>query len=160
MPRKKHKTFFGKIFGSLWDFIKSPFDNADHTLLEIAIVVTNKVKNFLNSGVVDILTSVIPGNIDDTLVEILKKKVPIILADQLALKSLSDPNVDPKDVAKELIDTFGGIPDEKKEKFYTTVAAEVFIFLQQHKNGEKITFGQAAAFVETAYQAWKASNKE
>lgn len=152
----KHKTFFGKIFGGFWDTVKSVFKKADHTLLEIAIKVTNTVKDALNSGFVDIITKLIPGDIDNKFVDLLKLEVPKILAAELLLKALPEATTetDAQAIGKQLLDAFGGLSDTDKEEFYTSVAAKIFIFINAHKNGEKVTFGQAAQLVEGAYQEW------
>jgi hypothetical protein len=152
----KHHTFFGKVFGSLWDIIKKPFDNANHPFLEIAINITNLVKDALNSGIVSTITTLIPGALDDKIVEILKEKLPILLADELLIQAAGTPTnqTDAEALAKQLVDSFGGLADDRKERFYTSLAADIYIFLQQHEHGEKVTFGEAAAFVEVAYKAY------
>ncbi len=157
----KHHTFFGKVFGSLWDIIKKPFDNANHHFLEIAINVTNAVKDALNSGFINTITALIPGGLDDTIVAILKEKLPILLADELLIQAAGTPTteVDAETLAKQLVDSFGGLPPEKREKFFTSLAAQIYIFLQAHEHGEKVTFGEAAAFVETAYKAYLQSKE-
>jgi len=154
---KTHETFLGKIFGTVWDKLKAAFTRADHKLLDIAITVTNAVKDVLKSPVVDIITAIIPTNIDNKIVEILRAKLPILLADELLLRTLrSDATeAEVKEISVQIAQSFGNLSDEKKQQFYTSMAAKVYIFLNEHKNGEVITFGQSAYFVETAWQAWK-----
>ncbi len=148
----RHKTFFGKIFGWIGDL----FHGANENFLKAAVDITQKVKEGLNSGAADLITSLIPGNIDNKIVEILKDKLPILLADELMIQSAGTPatEADAQALAKKLVDSFNGLPDEKKEKFYTSVAAEIYIFLQKHSSGEKVTFGEAAAMAESAYRSW------
>lgn len=149
----KHKTFFGKLFGWIGDL----FHAADKDLLKVAIDVTNKVKDFVNSPTAGVLTSIIPTDIDDKLVELLKAKLPLIVADELALQSLdADTTEDEaKDTAQLILNTFGGLSDIKKEEFYTSVAARLYIEVQAIKAGEKLTFGKAAALVESFYQQYE-----
>lgn len=156
---RKHLTFFGKTFGWLWDQIKTAFTAGDGHFLEVAINFTNRVKDALNSKAVDFITSLIPGDLDDKIVEILKAQVPIILADELMVQAAGAPATEEEGqaLAAKLVDSFGGLSDINKEKFYTSIAAKIYIFLHDHAHGEKVTFGQAARFVETAYEAWLAS---
>lgn len=153
----KHKTFFGKIFGWIGDL----FHDANQSFLETAVTVTQTIKNVLSSPVVDIITGLIPSNVDNSIVSILRDKLPLIIADELLLRQFTSMPADEASaqaMAKKLVDSFGGLSDEKKEEFYTSVAAKIYILLQQAKSGVKVTFGQAAALVESAYQAWLASN--
>lgn len=151
-----HHTFFGKTFGWLWDQIKLAFTAGDGSFLEIAIKLTNKVKDALNSKAIDFITSLIPGDLDNKIAEILKAKLPIIIADELLIQAAGAPATEEeaKALALQLVDSFGGLSDLEKEQFYTSIAAKVYIFLHEHAHGEKVTFGQAARFVETAYEAW------
>jgi hypothetical protein len=152
---KKHQTFFGKIFGPIWDAIKKKFEDANKPFLEIAVNLTNIVKDALNSGAVDLLTTVIPGVTDDNIVALLRKILPTILADLLLLKSEGLPATEQNAeyLAKLFLDSFGGLDDGRKERFYTELAAMIYMFLQANE-GKKVTFGAAAQLVETAYQAW------
>lgn len=158
--KREHKTFFGKTFGVLWDLIKSPFvkayEEADHILLEAAIIVTNTVKDALKSGVVSFVVKATPTQLDDKLLEALNQKLPKILAGELLLKGIDENSTDEEvqKVLEQILDEFGGLKEEKKEKFYTSVAAEIYIFLEETKNGKKVTFGRAAQVAESAFQAW------
>lgn len=153
--------FFSKLFAFKFAWIGKLFHNANHPFLEAAIGITNVVKLVLNSGVTDFITSLIPGNIDDKIVGILKEKVPIILADELLLQQVGFPATEDeaKALAVKLIDSFGKLSDAGKEELYTSVAARIYIFLQDHQHGEKVTFGEAAALAEGFYQEWLDSRK-
>lgn len=154
----KHHTFFGKLFGWIGDI----FHSANQSFLEIAVTITQAVKDALNSNLVDFLTKVIPGDVDDKIVAILREKVPILLADELMIQAAGVPATEEEAqaLATKLLESFGGLKDDQKEEFYTKVAAKIYIFLQAHKNGERVTFGQAAALVESAYQSWLKSKEE
>lgn len=163
MAKKHHKTLFGQIFGSIWDFIKAPFENANHNLLEILVTVTNKVKDALNSGAVDFLTSVIPTDIDDKLVALIRGKLPKIVATEILLKSFDDTDMteeESKETAQKILDVWGGLNDADKAEFYTTLGSKLYIFIQEHQHGEKVTFGEAAAFIESAWKAWQKSQEK
>lgn len=156
----KHRTFFGKIFGVAWDKIKSVFDAANLPFLEAVVKITEGIKHFLNSGIVDVLTYLIPGDLDNKLIEALRKKLPVIMAQELLLKKAAEGPITEEaanQLTEEMLLAFGGLSDEKKARFYTTVAAEIFIFGQEHAHGEKVTFGQAARSVEKAWQAYQLS---
>lgn len=150
----KHKTFFGKIFGWIGDL----FHNANKDLLQAAIDITNTIKAALNSGIVDFITGLIPGTLDDSIVAALRTQLPVLLADELLVQSVGTPatEADAQLLATKLVDSFGLMTDAKKEKLYTSIAADIYIFLQNHLHGEKVTFGEAASLAESMYQAWLA----
>lgn len=154
----KHKTILGKLFGWIGDL----FHNANKDLLQVAIDVTNAAKAALNSGIVDIATALIPGHLDDNIVSALRLKLPVILADELLIKSAGTLSTeqDAKELAKKLVDSFGGLSDEGREEFYTSVAAKIYIFLQKHLHGEKVTFGEGASLAESMYQSWLKSKED
>lgn len=149
-------TFFEKLFAFKFKWLGNLIHSANGSFLQTAIDITNVVKNALQSKLIDFLTSVIPGTVDDKIVAILRANVPILLADELLLQQVGAPatEADAQALATKLVDAFGTLNDAAKEKFYTSIAAEIYIFLQQHQNGVKITFGQAATLAESFYQDW------
>lgn len=82
----------------LWDHIKQLFGSLPHDLkvaIHIGVTVVDAMKTVLDSGVTDVLTAIIPGDIDDKVKDWLRAKIPTILielklADQCA--GLTDPN--------------------------------------------------------------------
>jgi hypothetical protein len=164
MSNKVHRTFFGKIFGTAWDSIKGFFskawDAADHDLLEFAVQVTQALKDGLQSGVVKAIVDATPTVLDENILQAVNNFLPKLLADELLLKDIHDNSTeaDTQDVAKKILDSFGGLSDEKKEEFYTSTSAKIYALAVKIKHGEHITFGQAAQLVESAYQEWKNAN--
>lgn len=154
----KHHTFFGILFGWIGDL----FHSANEGFLKAAVTITQAIKDALNSGVINFLTSIIPGDLDNKIVEILRKQVPILLADELLIQGINDASTeaDIQALAVKVVDSFGGLSDARKEKFYTSVAAQIYIFLKQHEDGHHITFGEAASLVESAYRSWLSAKDE
>jgi hypothetical protein len=154
-------NFFHELFAFRFKWIGKLFKNENKPFLQAAINITNVVKNAVNSKLFDFLTSVIPGTVDNSIVEILRKQVPVILADELLIQSTgaTATEADAQVLAQKLIDSFGALSDVNKEKFFTSVAAKIYIFLQAHEHGEKVTFGEAATLAESSYQDWLASQQ-
>jgi hypothetical protein len=157
-----NESFFSKLFAFKFTWITKLFHNANHDFLSVAIALTNTVKVALQSKILDFLTSLTPTKIDDNVLAALRVQVPIILSDELLIQASGSPTTeaDAQALGQKLIDSFGALSDEKKEKLYTTVAAQIYIFLQDHNNGQKVTFGQAATLVEGFYQDWLNSQSE
>jgi hypothetical protein len=148
----QHKTFFGRLIYHI--FGGKPF-------LQAAIDITNVIKTGLNSGLIDLITGLIPGTVDNNLIAILRDKVPILLADELMVQAAGTPATEEEAqaLAVKLIDSFGKLTSAKKEELYSKVAAQIFIFLKAHDNGEKVTFGEAVSAAEGFYQDWLASQQ-
>lgn len=160
---REHKTFLGKTIGVAFDAFKGIFvrayDAADHDLFGAIITVTNVVKNALNSSVANLLVNLTKTDVDNQVLKIANDWLAKILADELMLKGLTNAST-PEEVQatfEKVFETFGTLTPEKKEKFYTSIAAELLMIAEEIKSGKKITFGEAAKDVEIAYQAWLAS---
>jgi hypothetical protein len=72
------KSFLAK----LWTGIKSLFAKlpADvKTAIHIGVVITENIKNFVDSPIADVITTIIPGDIDDKLKDLLRTELPKII---------------------------------------------------------------------------------
>jgi|SRR6185312_689246 len=156
----QHKTFFGKIFGNAWDsvkaFFKKAFEDADHDLLEVVIKITNVVKIALSSGTAQFLVDLTKTDLDNKVLDIANKYLAILLADEIMLQGLKEATTQEEIQAifSKVLDSFGQMTDDQKAKFYTSLAADLYKLYQEIKSGKKITFGEAALLVESAYQEW------
>lgn len=83
----------GKFFSRLWNGLLPELKKAIH----VGVVITNAIKEFdtKNSGVVDIITAIIPGNLDNKIVAKLREQLPKICIELKlvdATLGLTDPN--------------------------------------------------------------------
>ncbi|MBS1525190.1 MAG: hypothetical protein JST19_06050 [Bacteroidetes bacterium] len=88
------QSFLSKI----WAEIKALFEGIPSdlkTAIHIGVLVTENIKNFVDSPAADVLTAIIPGDIDDEIKNWLRAKLPQILTElKLAdsCSSLTDPD--------------------------------------------------------------------
>src|ERR1700750_1738542 len=88
------QSFLAKI----WSQIKALFEGIPaelKTAVHIGVVVTQNIKNFVDSPAADIFTTIIPGDIDDDVKNWLRAKLPTILTELKLADScsgLTDPN--------------------------------------------------------------------
>jgi hypothetical protein len=88
------QTFLSKI----WNQVKALFDGIPAELkiaIHVGVIVTENIKNFVDSPAADVLTELIPGDVDDKIKNWLRAKLPAILTElKLAdsCSSLTDPN--------------------------------------------------------------------
>jgi len=88
------QSFLSKI----WSEIKSLFQQIPaemKTAIHIGVIVTENIKTFVDSPTADVLTAIIPGDIDDEIKNWLRAKLPAILTElKLAdsCSALTDPS--------------------------------------------------------------------
>lgn len=131
--------FFKKMFASINEEAK--------ILIPAVIAVTNKWKEFIDSPVADLLTAIIPGNLDDNIKNKLREKLPGVLEKlQLAyvIANISDPN----EQLKAILDILKLSSDEAKNAFYHEFS---YTFLEAVSDG-KVTMSEAKVLAEMVYQ--------
>lgn len=145
-------TFFGKIF----HWIGQLFTSAKKEWLQVAVLTTKTVKDILNSPVTDIVAAMIPGKSDDVAIAFLRKIVPQILAKELAIMELTDASTEAEieQAMRDIVAAFTKLSDDDKAELYTKLAAKIYMFTMREASGDKVSFGEAAALVESAYQTW------
>lgn len=115
------KSFLAKI----WTSIKNLFDDMDEELksaVHISILVVENIKKFVDSPGTDILTAIIPGDIDDRLKNLLRAKLPLILTElKLADNCLS--LTDPKQLTECAIGTLQGLSGNVQNAFLHSLSA-------------------------------------
>ena len=87
------QTFLSRLWSGIKDLF-SGIPSELQTAIHIGVIVTENVKNFVDSPEADILTALIPGDADDELKDLLRAKLPAILTElKLAdsCSSLTDP---------------------------------------------------------------------
>jgi hypothetical protein len=110
------KSFLEKI----WAGIKTLFDKVPTNIknaIHIGVVVTENIKTFVDSPVVDVLTALIPGDIDDKIKDLLRARLPVILTELKLADScaaLSDPN----EVTACAIKVLQGITGDTQSAFF------------------------------------------
>ena len=140
------QTFLSKIINEikiLFTHIPSELQLAVH----IGVIVTENLKSFVNSPAADILTTIIPGNIDNTIVNALKAALPTLLAELKLVDStykLSDPEQITAAAIKVLQDMDGDI----KSAFLHNIA----ILVAQIASDGKLTWSDGVYILEWYYQ--------
>ncbi|MDN5287708.1 MAG: hypothetical protein JWR38_3982 [Mucilaginibacter sp.] len=71
-----------RFITKLWNQIKNLFSSLPNELkiaVQIGIVITENIKTLVDSSTADILTAIIPGNIDNIIRDKLKQLLPVLL---------------------------------------------------------------------------------
>lgn len=140
------KTLINKI----WDEVKSLFNGFPaemKTAIHIGVVITENIKNFVDSPTADLLTALIPGNIDDQVKDWLRNKLPVILT-ELKLADSCSSLTDPEQITACAIKVLQGLDGDIKSAFLHNLS----IFIAQIASDGKLTWNDGVSILQWYYQ--------
>ncbi len=139
-------TFLTKI----WAGIKNLFDGFPSELkiaVHIGVIVTEAIKTFVDSPEADVLTAIIPGSIDNDIKNLLRAKLPEILA-ELKLADSCAGLTDPAQITACAIQVLQGLDGDIKSAFLHNLS---ILIAQVAANG-KLTWSDGVYILEWYYQ--------
>ena len=139
------QSFLSKI----WNQIKALFDgiSADmKTAIHIGVEVTENVKTFIDSPAADILTAIIPGDIDDEVKNLLRAKLPTILT-ELKLADSCGQLTDPAEITKCAVRVLQSLDGDVKSAFLHNLS----ILVAQVAADGKLTWSDGVYILEWYY---------
>src|ERR1700744_128866 len=140
------KSFLSK----LWADIKNLFDGIPSelkTAIHIGVVVTEGLKTFVDSPAADILTAIIPGDIDDDLKDLLQSKLQKILT-ELKLADSCAGVTDPSQITSCAIKVLQGLAGDVSSAFQHSLS----ILIAQVAADGKLTWSDGVYILEWYYQ--------
>jgi hypothetical protein len=118
------KTFLQNI----WEHIKDLFHKIEpkaKDAIAIGVKVVDNIKLAFDSGLVDGLEKIIPGDIDDKIVEAIRAALPKIVT-ELQLVNNCANETDPVKIVQCAIDTLKGLAGTNAQKdFFDSIAVEI-----------------------------------
>ena len=139
-------SFLSKI----WDEIKSLFDGVPaelKTAIHIGVLVTENVKNFVDSPAADVLTAIIPGDIDDEIKNWLKAKLPAIVT-ELKLADSCSSLTDPAAITQCAIKVLQGLDGDVQSSFLHSLS----VMVAQVAADGKLTWSDGVYLLEWYYK--------
>jgi len=139
-------TFLTKI----WNEVKTLFDGIPpdlKTAIHIGVVVTENAKKFIDSPAADILTAIIPGDIDDGVKTLLRVKLPAILT-ELKLADSCGGLTDPQEITKCAVAVLQGFDGDIKSAFLHNLS----ILVAQVAADGKLSWSDGVVVLEWYYQ--------
>src|ERR1700742_3763039 len=109
------QTFLTKI----WNQVKELFNGIPaelKTAIHVGVLVTENIKTFVDSPVADVLTAIIPGDIDDEIKNLLRAKLPGVLT-ELRLADSCGQLTDPDEITACAIKVLQGLDGDIKSAF-------------------------------------------
>jgi hypothetical protein len=140
------QSFLTKI----WNQIKALFDGIPaelKTAIHIGVLVTENIKNFTDSPAADILTMIIPGNVDDEIKNWLRAKLPAILT-ELKLADSCSGLTDPNEITACAVKVLQGLDGNVKSAFLHNLS----ILIAQVAADGKLSWSDGVYILEWYYQ--------
>ena len=134
----------------IWNEIKSLFNGMSpelKTAIKIGVVITENIKNFVDSPVADVLTALIPGDIDDQIKNWLRAQLPTILT-ELKLAGSCGSVTDPQEITRCTIKILQGLGGDIKSAFLHNLS----IFIAQVAADGHLTWGDGVLLLEWYYK--------
>ncbi|WP_345213854.1 hypothetical protein [Mucilaginibacter gynuensis] len=113
------------------------------TAIHIGVVITENIKNFVESPAADMITLLIPGDIDDALKAWLRKRLPAILA-QLKLTEIHEGD---DQILKNAIENIQILNGDAKNAFLHNIA----VLIGQAASYGKLSWTDGVYFTEWYY---------
>jgi hypothetical protein len=140
------KSFLSKI----WNEIKDLFSGIPIELkraIHIGVIVTENIKTFVDSPAADIITALIPGEIDDKIKDVLRSKLPLILS-ELKLADDCHSITDPAQLTSCAVNTLQNLDVNIKNSFLHAIA----ILVAEVAADGKLTWCDGVYLSEWYYQ--------
>src|SRR6201992_51455 len=140
------QSFLSKI----WNQIKALFEGIPaelKTAIHIGVIITENIKTFVDSPAADILTALIPGNIDDQVKNWLRAKLPAILT-ELKLADSCGSLTDPNDITACAVKVLQGLDSDIQSAFLHSLS----ILIAQVAADGKLSWSDGVYVLEWYYQ--------
>ncbi|MES2268654.1 MAG: hypothetical protein V4520_17950 [Bacteroidota bacterium] len=140
------KSFLTKLWGTIQSLFNK-FPSEIKVAVQIAVSVTENVKKFVDSPLSDVLTVLIPGDIDDKIKELLRSALPGILTN-LKLANECGNLSDPEEITKCAIDTLQKLDKDIRNVFLHNLS----VLVAQIAADGKLTWSDGVSVVEWYYK--------
>jgi hypothetical protein len=141
------KTAFGKLLSELKDISK------------VSVTVVGKIKSVVESELfdttTDIMKLIIPGQVDDVIIDQIKFKLPIILKKITVASGIVIESENNNELIAEFIKHLKTLHPEGRKAFWVTLAAELNIALADGK----ISFSEGVILSQLVYTELKNNKK-
>lgn len=133
------KGLVNKALGSVLDLFRK------HA--ELAVSITERLKQVVDSPVADVVTVLIPGDVDSVIVARLRKELPKVLEKLALATNILKEGETSSDVIALVLEYLKTANVDAKKMFWVTFAAEVNLVLSDGK----ITFSEAVIISQLVF---------
>jgi hypothetical protein len=134
----------------IWNTIRSLFNNFPlslKTAVHVGVAVTENIKHFVDSPLADVLTAIIPGEVDDKLKQVLRSGIPALLIN-LKLADKCTFSTDAEETTRCAINILQNLDSEIKSAFLHNLS----VLISQLAADGKLSWSDGVCIVEWYYQ--------
>lgn len=147
------------VFKQIVNWVKGNLGNVLNQFKDTsntAVLIVGKIKSIVESEVVDVAVDLIPGQIDNLIVDKARLIIPIVIK-KLSLASgiIQESNTNSEAVAK-FVEHLRSLNPEGRKAFWVTLAAELNIALSDGK----LTFAEGVILTQLIYKELADSRKK
>jgi hypothetical protein len=113
-----------------------------------AVLVVEQIKNFVNSPVIPILETVIPGTLDDKIFAAIQAALPKVLTALQIADECAGPNTPADQVLQCVVKKLAALNPDARAAQYHSIASLLTVYLSDGK----ISWSEAIHLVEMVYQ--------
>jgi hypothetical protein len=140
------KSFLTKLWGTIMSLFNS-FPARLKNAVQVGIVITENMKTFVDSPVTDVLTAIIPGELDDKIKQALRAGIPVILS-ELKLTVQCSNSTDPQEITACAVKVLQELDSGIKSAFLHNLAV---LTAQLAADGE-LSWSDGVCILEWYYQ--------
>src|ERR1700744_5421237 len=140
------QTYLSKI----WAEVKALFDGIPaelKTAIHIGVIVTENIKTFVDSPAADVLTAIIPGDVDNKIKNWLRAKLPAILT-ELKLADSCGSLTDPAAITDCAVKVLQGLDGDVQSAFLHNLS----VLIAEVAADGKLTWGDGVYILQWYYQ--------
>jgi hypothetical protein len=134
----------------IWNQIKALFDGIPaelKTAIHIGVLVTENIKTFVDSPAADILTAIIPSDIDDEVKNWLRAKLPAILT-ELKLADSCSSLTNPDEITACAVKVLQGLDGDIQSAFLHNLS----VLIAEVAADGKLSWGDGVYILQWYYQ--------
>lgn len=147
---QKMKKFLDKIWRSLNDLFQTTFDFLIKNSI-VAVRITDVLKNVVEHQLAEFVVTVIPGEIDDKILHILKKVVPEISHKLAVIHGLLQEGDSKSDSIDRIITYLQSLNPDARVSFWIMFSGELNLALSDGK----INLAEAVALAQLSFNELK-----
>lgn len=140
----------GSFLAKIWDHLKQLFGALPKELknaIHIGVTVVEAIKAVIESPVADVLTAIIPGDIDDRIKDWLRAQIPGILV-EMQLTADCSGLTDPNEITACGLKVLSGLGVDVKSAFYHNLS----ILIAQVAADGKLTWSDGVYLLQWYYE--------
>lgn len=118
---------------------------------KIAVDITNKLKAIVESEVLDIAVNLIPGDVDNVILDKIRNILPLVIKNVSLAAGIAFESENNSEVIQKLIDHLKSLNPEGRKAFWVAFAGE----LNRALADGKISFEEAVILSQIAYKELK-----